>query len=137
MADRRDSLVPSHLYRSAALSLLPRTAAVWSPAAAAGAVAPALYDPFGRFRPYTAKKNAGSSGFSGGSRVGAAAAAVAPAGGSNFMIPSPAEPGKIVMYSKEFYTACTIGGILSCGLTHTGVTPMDVVKCNLQVGGVL
>eukprot|EP01059_Diplonema_ambulator_P026766 TRINITY_DN441_c0_g2_i2.p1 TRINITY_DN441_c0_g2~~TRINITY_DN441_c0_g2_i2.p1 ORF type:complete len:355 (+),score=128.75 TRINITY_DN441_c0_g2_i2:152-1066(+) len=26
-----------------------------------------------------------------------------------------------------------MGGILSCGLTHMGVTPLDVVKCNMQV----
>src|SRR5690242_16806922 len=25
------------------------------------------------------------------------------------------------------------GGILSCGLTHAAVTPLDVVKCNVQV----
>jgi hypothetical protein len=28
--------------------------------------------------------------------------------------------------------AFTAGGILSCGLTHTAVTPLDVVKCRLQ-----
>ena len=26
--------------------------------------------------------------------------------------------------------ACSI---LSCGLTHTAVTPMDIVKCNMQI----
>ena len=25
------------------------------------------------------------------------------------------------------------GGVLSCGLTHTAVTPLDVSKCNMQV----
>merc|ERR1719224_6533 len=25
------------------------------------------------------------------------------------------------------------GGILSCGLTHLAVTPLDVAKCNMQV----
>lgn len=35
--------------------------------------------------------------------------------------------------SAEFYMACGIGGILSCGITHTMVTPLDVVKCNMQV----
>ena len=29
--------------------------------------------------------------------------------------------------------ACTLGGVLSCGLTHTAVTPLDVVKCNMQI----
>lgn len=52
----------------------------------------------------------------------------------NFMIASPSEPfGKIEMYSPRFYAACTVGGILSCGLTHMTVTPLDLVKCNMQV----
>lgn len=50
------------------------------------------------------------------------------------MIPAPSEPfGKIEMYSPRFYAACTAGGILSCGLTHMSVTPLDLVKCNMQV----
>lgn len=52
----------------------------------------------------------------------------------NFLIASPTEPGKgIEMYSPAFYAACTFGGILSCGLTHMTVTPLDLVKCNMQV----
>ena len=51
---------------------------------------------------------------------------------SSPLIPSASEQ-KIAMYSPQFYQACTIGGILSCGLTHTMVTPMDVVKCNMQI----
>jgi len=55
-------------------------------------------------------------------------------GSGRFMIPSPKEPfGKIEMYSPAFYAACTAGGILSCGLTHMTVTPLDLVKCNMQV----
>jgi len=51
-----------------------------------------------------------------------------------FVIPAPSEPGKkIEMYSPAFYAACTAGGILSCGLTHMTVTPLDLVKCNMQV----
>ena len=49
----------------------------------------------------------------------------------SFVIPAPNE--KVQMYSPEFYAACTAGGILSCGLTHTAVTPLDLVKCNMQV----
>eukprot|EP01025_Chloroclados_australasicus_P024448 TRINITY_DN2450_c0_g1_i1.p2 TRINITY_DN2450_c0_g1~~TRINITY_DN2450_c0_g1_i1.p2 ORF type:complete len:337 (-),score=32.58 TRINITY_DN2450_c0_g1_i1:252-1262(-) len=45
---------------------------------------------------------------------------------------SASEKNKIAMHSSAFYQACTIGGILSCGLTHMAVTPLDVVKCNLQ-----
>lgn len=26
-----------------------------------------------------------------------------------------------------------MGGILSCGLTHTAVCPLDIVKCRMQV----
>lgn len=51
-----------------------------------------------------------------------------------FLAPAPSEPRKkIEMYSSEFYAACTAGGILSCGLTHMAVTPLDLVKCNMQV----
>lgn len=40
----------------------------------------------------------------------------------------------IKLYSPEFYGYCGIGGILSCGLTHTLVTPIDLVKCRMQTG---
>ncbi|GKB97099.1 mitochondrial phosphate carrier protein 3, mitochondrial-like protein, partial [Tanacetum coccineum] len=53
---------------------------------------------------------------------------------NKFVIQAPSEPlGKIEMYSPQFYAACTAGGILSCGLTHMTVTPLDLVKCNMQV----
>ncbi|KAF6159212.1 hypothetical protein GIB67_009492 [Kingdonia uniflora] len=51
----------------------------------------------------------------------------------SFVINAPSEPGKIVMYSPTFYAACTFGGIASCGLTHMAVTPLDLVKCNMQI----
>ncbi|XP_043707416.1 mitochondrial phosphate carrier protein 3, mitochondrial-like [Telopea speciosissima] len=51
----------------------------------------------------------------------------------NFVIPAPSEPGKIELYSPAFYAAATVGGILSCGLTHMAVTPLDLVKCNMQI----
>lgn len=53
--------------------------------------------------------------------------------GKSFVIPAPSESAKIEMYSPAFYAACTFGGILSCGLTHMAVTPLDLVKCNMQV----
>jgi len=43
-----------------------------------------------------------------------------------------AEKKKIAMYSNEFFATCAIGGVASCGLTHLLVTPLDVVKCNMQ-----
>jgi len=35
--------------------------------------------------------------------------------------------------SNQYYLLCGLGGILSCGLTHTAVVPLDLVKCRLQV----
>merc|ERR1711973_86640 len=35
--------------------------------------------------------------------------------------------------SSKYYALCGVGGVLSCGLTHTLVTPLDLVKCRLQV----
>lgn len=37
------------------------------------------------------------------------------------------------MYSNEFFALCAAGGALACGLTHAFVTPLDLVKCRLQV----
>lgn len=52
----------------------------------------------------------------------------------SFIVQAPREPAKkIEMFTPAYYAACTAGGILSCGLTHTGVTPLDLVKCNMQV----
>lgn len=39
---------------------------------------------------------------------------------------------KVELYSPKYFYYCGIGGILSCGLTHTAVTPLDLVKCNTQ-----
>ncbi|KAI3737460.1 hypothetical protein L2E82_27463 [Cichorium intybus] len=50
-----------------------------------------------------------------------------------FVVPAPSEQRKIAMYSPAFYGACTAGGIFSCGLTHMAVTPLDLVKCNMQI----
>ncbi|PHJ23115.1 mitochondrial phosphate carrier [Cystoisospora suis] len=36
-------------------------------------------------------------------------------------------------HTPSYYAKCMLGGILSCGLTHTAVTPLDVVKCKMQV----
>lgn len=41
--------------------------------------------------------------------------------------------GAIELYSAKYYAACTVGGILACGTTHTAVTPLDLVKCRRQV----
>ncbi|KAI0483361.1 mitochondrial phosphate carrier protein [Xylariaceae sp. FL0804] len=44
-----------------------------------------------------------------------------------------AKAGKIELYTPKYFAACTIGGLLACGLTHTAVTPLDLVKCRRQV----
>lgn len=38
-----------------------------------------------------------------------------------------------IPHTDEYYFKCCIGGVLSCGLTHWLVTPLDVAKCNMQV----
>lgn len=50
----------------------------------------------------------------------------------DFVVPAPKERG-IEMFSPAYYWASAAGGLLSCGLTHTAVTPLDIVKCNMQV----
>jgi len=35
--------------------------------------------------------------------------------------------------SMKYYALCSFGGALSCGLTHTAVVPLDLVKCRIQV----
>ncbi|XP_065829240.1 solute carrier family 25 member 3-like [Oscarella lobularis] len=35
--------------------------------------------------------------------------------------------------SRKYYALCGIGGILSCGLTHTAVVPLDLIKSRIQV----
>jgi len=35
--------------------------------------------------------------------------------------------------SLKYYALCGLGGALSCGITHTMVVPLDLVKCRMQV----
>lgn len=47
---------------------------------------------------------------------------------------SDATPKKgIQLFTPEYYAACTIGGVVACGPTHSAVTPLDLVKCRRQV----
>ncbi|PHH54286.1 putative mitochondrial phosphate carrier protein [Ceratocystis fimbriata CBS 114723] len=41
--------------------------------------------------------------------------------------------GHVQLYTGKYYAACTFGGLLACGTTHTAVTPLDVVKTRRQV----
>lgn len=38
-----------------------------------------------------------------------------------------------IPHTNSYYMKCMLGGVLSCGLTHLAVTPLDVAKCNMQV----
>jgi len=38
--------------------------------------------------------------------------------------------------STEFFGFCALGGLISCGVTHTGLVPLDLVKCRMQVDAV-
>jgi solute carrier family 25 phosphate transporter 3 len=44
-----------------------------------------------------------------------------------------AEETSCELGSAKFYALCGLGGILSCGTTHTAVVPLDLVKCRIQV----
>jgi len=37
-----------------------------------------------------------------------------------------------VPHDNSYYFKCMFAGVLSCGLTHTLICPLDVVKCNMQ-----
>ena len=38
-----------------------------------------------------------------------------------------------VPHDASYYAKCMFGGVLACGITHAGITPLDVTKCNMQV----
>lgn len=38
-----------------------------------------------------------------------------------------------VEHTLTYYAKCMVGGIVSCGLTHTAVVPLDIAKCKMQV----
>jgi hypothetical protein len=39
------------------------------------------------------------------------------------------------MFSPEYYALCAAGGMLAAGATHLAITPLDVLKVNMQVSG--
>lgn len=112
VSERRSTMVPEFLYT--------QRAAASSPASL--------------FRSLTTQASSGAPAFTATSLFrDVAKAAASPTGvAPSFMVPAAAE-GKIVMFSPEYYRACAIGGMLCCGLTHMAVTPIDVVKCNMQI----
>lgn len=46
---------------------------------------------------------------------------------------SPPHTDSCAFGSNKYFALCAIGGIISCGSTHTMVVPLDLVKCRLQV----
>lgn len=44
-----------------------------------------------------------------------------------------AASGEVEFGSLKYYALCGFGGLLSCGITHTAVVPLDLVKCRIQV----
>jgi len=56
-----------------------------------------------------------------------ASCASTPTGGSG------ANKDEVVFGSGKYYALCGLGGILSCGITHTAIVPLDLVKCRIQV----
>lgn len=36
-------------------------------------------------------------------------------------------------HDLSYYLKCMVGGAMGCGLTHTGIVSIDVVKCRKQV----
>lgn len=38
-----------------------------------------------------------------------------------------------VPHDLSYYSKAFLGGALACGVTHAGITPLDVTKCNMQV----
>lgn len=42
--------------------------------------------------------------------------------------------GTVEFGSGKYFALCGLGGVLSCGITHTAIVPLDLVKCRIQVG---
>ncbi len=36
-------------------------------------------------------------------------------------------------HDLTYYLKCMMGGVLACGLTHTAIVPLDVMKCKKQI----
>jgi len=48
------------------------------------------------------------------------------------MMSAAATPDEVPFGSTKYFALCGLGGILSCGITHTALTPLDLVKCRIQ-----
>lgn len=52
--------------------------------------------------------------------------------GRQVALAAPAQQDSCEYGSGKYYALCGIGGILSCGITHTAIVPLDLVKCRIQ-----
>lgn len=55
----------------------------------------------------------------------------------NLSAAAPSDQYSCEFGSAKYYALCGFGGILSCGITHTLVVPLDLVKCRIQVSIIL
>jgi len=49
------------------------------------------------------------------------------------MMAAPAEGDSCEYGTAKYFAYCGLGGILSCGITHTALVPLDLIKCRIQV----
>lgn len=61
---------------------------------------------------------------------------VAKCDGSSAGAPGSPEEYSCEVGSGKFFALCALGGVISCGLTHTALVPLDLVKCRIQVNPV-
>lgn len=52
-----------------------------------------------------------------------------------FSKPVVADARMVELGSNEYFAKCALGGAVSCGVTHTLIVPLDLVKCRMQVDG--
>lgn len=43
------------------------------------------------------------------------------------------EEKRLKILSPHYYAICAMGGMFSAGTTHLAITPLDVLKVNMQV----
>jgi len=70
---------------------------------------------------------------SSGENLGLPRTTVVPSRNIAFASAVPKEEFSCEYGSLKFFGLCGLGGIISCGVTHTAVVPLDLVKCRLQV----
>lgn len=52
---------------------------------------------------------------------------------SKFPVDASISDAQVEFGSLKYYALCALGGVISCGVTHTAIVPLDLVKCRIQV----